>query len=108
MAPVTKAANKFWTSSFTNMTVWHLIAGPGMNSLGIARAAMAAFIGWAHPRLRLLRWRPRADPHPQLGRSHKSSEKHIVATVRSRVEFDTSAQDSYERWRMRICQVARE
>jgi indole-3-acetate monooxygenase len=26
MAPVTKAANKFWASSFTNMTVWHIVA----------------------------------------------------------------------------------
>ena len=32
--------------SFTNMTVWHIVAGVGMNSLGIA-AAMDAFIGMA-------------------------------------------------------------
>jgi alkylation response protein AidB-like acyl-CoA dehydrogenase len=47
MAPVTKAANKFWPSAFTNMTVWHIVAQIGMTSLGIARAAMEAFIGMA-------------------------------------------------------------
>jgi indole-3-acetate monooxygenase len=47
MAPVTKAANKFWEGSFTNMTVWHTVAQLGMNSLGIARAAMDAFIDMA-------------------------------------------------------------
>lgn len=47
MAPVTKAANTFWASSFANMTVWHLVAGQGMISLGIARAAMDDFIAMA-------------------------------------------------------------
>ena len=31
MAPVTKAANKFWAGSFANMTVWHIVAAVGMN-----------------------------------------------------------------------------
>jgi alkylation response protein AidB-like acyl-CoA dehydrogenase len=47
MAPVTKAANRFWASSFANMTAWHLVASQGMNSLGIARAAMDVFIDLA-------------------------------------------------------------
>jgi alkylation response protein AidB-like acyl-CoA dehydrogenase len=47
MAPVTEAANEFWASSFTNMTAWHAVASIGMNSLGIARAAMDVFIGMA-------------------------------------------------------------